>query len=53
MVFARRMLEEGHVAVTPGLDFDGERGHRYLRFSFAGDYETMETALDRIEAWLS
>ncbi|MEP1208281.1 MAG: aminotransferase class I/II-fold pyridoxal phosphate-dependent enzyme [Rhizobiaceae bacterium] len=52
MEFARQMLANAHVAVTPGLDFDQGRGHRYLRFSFAGDTQTMESALKRMEAWL-
>ena len=53
MEFAKKMLAEAHVAVTPGLDFDQDRGHRYLRFSFAGDRQTMESALQRMEAWLA
>ncbi len=52
MEFAKRMLAEADVAATPGLDFDQERGHRFMRFSFAGDHATMVTALDRIEDWL-
>lgn len=53
MQFAKQMLEQAHVAVTPGLDFDQGRGHRYLRFSFAGDNQTMVSALQRLETWLS
>ncbi len=53
MEFARQMLNQAHVAVTPGLDFDQGRGHRYLRFSFAGDTRTMESALQRMEDWLA
>ncbi len=53
MEFAERMLVESHVAVTPGLDFDRDRGHRYLRFSFAGDHETMIKAMDSLEDWLA
>ena len=53
MDFAHKMLAEAHVAVTPGLDFDQDRGHRYLRFSFAGDHATMESALQRMETWLA
>ena len=34
--FAARMLREAGVAATPGPDFDHARGHRYMRFSFAG-----------------
>ena len=53
MNFAKQMLQHAHVAVTPGLDFDQGRGHRYLRFSFAGDNQTMVSAMQRIEDWLS
>ncbi|MEE9314100.1 MAG: aminotransferase class I/II-fold pyridoxal phosphate-dependent enzyme [Rhizobiaceae bacterium] len=53
MEFAKRMLVEAGVAATPGLDFDQDRGHRYMRFSFAGDYATMVSALDRMESWLA
>lgn len=52
MVLARKILNEAHVAVTPGLDFDVERGHRYLRFSFAGSQQTIKRALDKIETLL-
>src|SRR5690606_6422707 len=31
-----RILEDTGVALTPGADFDGENGHRYLRLAFAG-----------------
>ena len=34
--FTRRMLVEAGVAATPGPDFDRERGHAWMRFSFAG-----------------
>lgn len=50
--FARALLAEAHVAVTPGVDFDRERGHRYVRMSFAGSTEHMADAMDRIEDWL-
>ncbi|MEO9337015.1 aminotransferase class I/II-fold pyridoxal phosphate-dependent enzyme [Mesorhizobium sp. SB112] len=53
MEFAQRMLAETHVAATPGRDFDPQDGHHFLRFSYAGKYEDMETALDRIEKWLA
>jgi aspartate/methionine/tyrosine aminotransferase len=41
--FCRRLLEDGGVAATPGLDFDPVRGHRTVRFSFArGEAEIAE-----------
>ncbi|MBW3098941.1 pyridoxal phosphate-dependent aminotransferase [Pseudohoeflea coraliihabitans] len=52
MAFAREMLQSIHVAATPGLDFDLIDGHRLLRFSYAGDHNDMQQALDRMQAWL-
>jgi aspartate/methionine/tyrosine aminotransferase len=52
MEFARRMLAEAHVAATPGLDFDTAEGRRFMRFSYAGSFEEMVEATDRIERWL-
>ena len=49
--FCRRMLAETGVAATPGIDFDPERGHRFLRFSFAGSTADIAAAADRLLAW--
>lgn len=49
--FASKMLEEIAVAVTPGFDFDETRGHRYLRFSYAGTESDMAEAARRIKGW--
>jgi aspartate/methionine/tyrosine aminotransferase len=45
------MLAETGVAATPGIDFDPERGHRFVRFSFAGSTEHMKQAAERLIAW--
>lgn len=50
--YCSRMLAETGVAVTPGTDFDPSRGHQYLRFSFAGETETMSEAARRLGNWL-
>ena len=50
--FCRRMLAETGVAATPGVDFDPERGNRFLRFSFAGPEAEMAEAARRLQAWL-
>lgn len=50
--FSRRMLTEAGVAATPGPDFDTDRGHAYIRFSFAGRTDAMVEACDRLERWL-
>jgi aspartate/methionine/tyrosine aminotransferase len=50
--FAKRMLEETHVATTPGVDFDPLHGKDFLRFCYAGSAAEMHEAVERIGAWL-
>jgi len=50
--FARRMLEETHVAATPGVDFDPKRGKNFVRFCYAGSAAEMHEAVARIGEWL-
>ncbi|GAA1941237.1 pyridoxal phosphate-dependent aminotransferase [Nocardioides marmoribigeumensis] len=52
MGFALRLLEETGVALTPGVDFDTERGHHFVRLSFAGHRDEIETGLERLGQWL-
>jgi aspartate/methionine/tyrosine aminotransferase len=51
--FAKRLLEEAHVAVTPGIDFDPIRGKSYIRLCYAGSTVEMREAVERIGRWLS
>ncbi len=51
--FARQMLEQAHVAATPGIDFDPVHGHRYIRFSYARSADDMREAVARITRWLT
>lgn len=44
----RRWLNELGVAVTPGIDFDPVDGHRWVRFSYAGDTDEVATAMRRL-----
>ncbi len=46
--FAARILDETGVAVTPGVDFDARRGHRFLRFSYCASEAEMREATDRL-----
>ncbi len=48
---AKRILEEAHVGVTPGIDF-GSRAEGWLRFSFANNIDNINEALRRLEKWL-
>jgi aspartate/methionine/tyrosine aminotransferase len=50
--FARQMLEEAHVAATPGIDFDPVAGCDFLRFCYAGSTPEMHEAVKRIGSWL-
>jgi aspartate/methionine/tyrosine aminotransferase len=50
--FAKRMLEETGVAVTPGVDFDPLQGRHFIRFCYAGASAEMHEAVERIGNWL-
>ncbi len=50
--FAKQMLEEAHVAATPGVDFDPFHGRNFIRFSYARSAEDMREAVERIARWL-
>jgi aspartate/methionine/tyrosine aminotransferase len=51
--FASRLLQEAHVAATPGVDFDPRDGRHFIRFSYAGSQDEMREAVQRIGAWLT
>jgi aspartate/methionine/tyrosine aminotransferase len=50
--FAKRMLEQAHVAATPGVDFDPFHGKQFFRFSYARSADEMREAVARIARWL-
>jgi aspartate/methionine/tyrosine aminotransferase len=51
VAFCQRILNEIHVAVTPGVDFDPVRGKQTMRFSYAADMDTIDEASKRLKAW--
>src|SRR3954469_2598953 len=51
--FAKQMLEQAHVAATPGIDFDPINGRRYIRFCYARSADDMREAVARITRWLT
>ncbi|MCK4232705.1 aminotransferase class I/II-fold pyridoxal phosphate-dependent enzyme, partial [candidate division WOR-3 bacterium] len=51
MEFAKKMLAETGVLVTPGIGF-GEAGEGYVRFSLTLDRAQIEEAVDRLGKWL-
>ena len=50
--FARRILSETGVALTPGVDFDSCEGKTHVRLSYAGKTKDIEKAIRRINSWL-
>jgi aspartate/methionine/tyrosine aminotransferase len=50
--FTKRLLQEAHVAATPGVDFDPTHGNRFVRFCYAGSAADMHEAVERIGGWL-
>ncbi|WP_402374804.1 pyridoxal phosphate-dependent aminotransferase [Isoptericola rhizosphaerae] len=51
VTYCSRLLAEADVAITPGTDFDGERGRDWVRLSFAAAPDVVARAVDRIVAW--
>lgn len=52
MAWCQRLLAETGLAIVPGIDFDPEHGHQFIRFSFAGPATDIETGLERLGNWL-
>jgi aspartate/methionine/tyrosine aminotransferase len=50
--FAKRLLQDAHVAATPGVDFDPVNGSKFIRFCYAGSAADMREAVERIGGWL-
>jgi len=51
--FAAEILEKAGVAVTPGLDFDRDRGAGTLRFSYARGTADIREGLERLAAFMA
>ena len=51
--FCQKLLERGDVAATPGVDFDRQEGHKFVRFSYAGARADIENAIEKLAAFLA
>ena len=51
--FAKSVLDEVHVALTPGIDFDPERGLKTIRLSYACSTSDLKEGLKRLEKFMS
>ena len=50
--FCRRLLDETGIAMTPGTDFDPDRGKAYLRVSYSGAEGDIVEAMNRLKGWM-
>lgn len=51
--FAKEILEQAGVAVTPGMDFDPIRGAGTLRFSYARETAQIKEGLHRLQRFMA
>jgi aspartate/methionine/tyrosine aminotransferase len=52
-VFVERLLNDAHVAITPGIDFGKHETDRFVRFAFTRPLEELEEGVERIKEFLS
>jgi len=53
MSWCQRLLAETGLAIVPGIGFDPELGPHFVRFSYAGPAQDIETGLERLGNWLA
>ncbi|MEY3125176.1 MAG: hypothetical protein RLZZ573_1696 [Pseudomonadota bacterium] len=51
--FAYAMMNQAHVAITPGRDFGVAQTHNFIRFSTASSMDHLQTAVARLRAALT
>lgn len=52
-LFAKQLLKEIHVAITPGVDFGKNNTDIYIRFAYTRDINHMEEGIKRLKNHLS
>jgi len=50
--FARRLLDEAGVAITPGRDFGSHAPQRHVRFSYANEMDRLQEGVRRMAGFL-
>ena len=51
--FARDLLEQAGVAITPGLDFGSNAPERHVRFAYTNSIERLREGVRRISRFLA
>ena len=49
--FVKKLLKDTGVALTPGIDFDTENGHKTIRISFSSDQKSLLSGLKLFYKW--
>ncbi len=52
-VFAKRLLSEAGVAITPGVDFGSHRADQHLRFAYTTSMSELEEGVRRLQSFLA
>ncbi len=50
--FAAQILDQAGVAITPGLDFDPQEGHKWLRLSYARATDDIAEGMRRLKKFM-
>jgi len=50
--FAKELLENIHIATTPGVDFGANKTNEYLRFAYTRDIAHMKEGINRLKKYL-
>jgi aspartate/methionine/tyrosine aminotransferase len=50
--FARDLLEDAGVAITPGIDFGTHRANEHVRFAYTNSIGRLQEGIDRIGRFL-
>ena len=50
--FCKQILQDIHVAITPGVDFGTNKTNEYIRFSYTRDIEHMQEGVKRLKEYL-
>ncbi len=50
--WAKQLLNEQGVAITPGVDFGAHQANKYCRFAYTQSLEILEQAIDKIQSFV-
>ncbi len=51
-LFSKQLLEDIHIAVTPGVDFGNNNTNRYIRFAYTKEINHLKEGIERLKSYL-